>query len=200
MWPPNNPNSPPLPLIEQERVVNPSVDDAAQCQLTTQYTEHAVSFIERNKDRPFFLYVPHTMVHVPLHVSDTFRGKTTRGLFGDVIEEVDWSVGEILGAIKKAGLDDDTFVFFCSDNGPWLCYGDNAGSAYSSLREGKGTSWDGGVREPTLTCVVRPATFRPARRQRISAPLMTIDIFPDGRRRLVGGKLPDHKIDGLEHF
>ncbi len=84
MWPPNNPNYPPLVLIEQERVVNPAVDDAAQNQLTTQYTERAVSFIERNKDRPFLLYVPHTMVHVPLHVSDKFRGKTPRGLFGDV--------------------------------------------------------------------------------------------------------------------
>ena len=192
MWPPNNPNAPPLPLIDQERVVNPSVDDAAQCQLTTQYTEHAVSFIERNKDRPFLLYVPHTMVHVPLHVSDKFRGKTPRGLFGDVVEEVDWSVGQILGAIKKAGLDDDTFVFFCSDNGPWLCYGDNAGSAYP-LREGKGTSWDGGVREPTL---MRWPGHIPAGKS-CDEPLMTIDIFPTVAR-LIGGKLPDHKIDGLD--
>ncbi len=106
MWP-HHPTAkfPPLPLIEQERVINPDVDDAAQNQLTTQYTEHAVSFIERNKDRPFFLYVPHTMVHVPLHVSDKFRGKTRRGLFGDVVEEVDWSVGQILAAIKRTGLD-----------------------------------------------------------------------------------------------
>ena len=87
-------------------MVNPDVDDAAQNQLTTQYTERAVSFIERHKDRPFFLYVPHTMVHVPLHVSDKFRGKTSRGLFGDVVEEIDWSVGQILGALKKNGLDE----------------------------------------------------------------------------------------------
>ncbi len=192
MWPVNNPNWPPLPLIEQERVINPAVDDAAQNQLTTQYTEHAVSFIERNKDRPFLLYVPHTMVHVPLHVSDKFRGKTPRGLFGDCVEEIDWSVGEILGAIKKAGLDDDTFVFFCSDNGPWLCYGDNAGSAYP-LREGKATTWDGGVREPTL---MRWPGHIPAGKS-CDAPLMTIDIFPTVAG-LIGGKLPDHKIDGLD--
>ena len=136
-----------LPLINQETVINPDVDNAAQDQLTTWYTEHAVSFINRHKDRPFFLYVPHAMVHVPLHVSDKFRGKTKRGLFGDVVEEVDWSVGQILAAIKKNGLDNDTLVMFCSDNGPWLCYGDHAGSA-GPLREGKGTDWDGGVREP----------------------------------------------------
>jgi arylsulfatase A-like enzyme len=194
MWPrnPTNPKWPPLPLIDQERVIDKDVTDAVQNQLTTLYTEHAVSFIERNKDRPFLLYVPHTMVHVPLHVSDKFRGKTPRGLFGDCVEEIDWSVGEILGAIDKAGLDDDTFVFFCSDNGPWLCYGDHAGSAYP-LREGKGTSWDGGVREPTL---MRWPGHIPAGRT-CDAPLMTIDIFPTVAR-LIGGKLPDHKIDGLD--
>ncbi len=194
MWPhhPTTTSFPPLPLIEQERVINKDVDDAVQNQLTTLYTERAVSFIERHKDRPFFLYVPHTMVHVPLHVSDKFRGKTPRGLFGDCVEEIDWSIGQILGAIKKAGLDDDTLVFFCSDNGPWLCYGDHAGSAYP-LREGKGTSWDGGVREPTLMRWpghVPPGTV-------CDAPLMTIDMFPT-IARLIGSKLPEHKIDGLD--
>jgi arylsulfatase len=193
MWP-HHPTAkfPPLPLIDQETVVNPNVDDAVQNQLTTRYTEHAVSFIERNKDRPFFLYVPHTMVHVPLHVSDKFRGKTARGLFGDCVEEVDWSVGQILGAIQKNGLDDNTFVFFCSDNGPWLAYGDNAGSAYP-LREGKGTSWDGGVREPTL---MRWPGHIPAGKS-CDEPLMTIDIFPTVAK-MIGAKLPDHKIDGLD--
>ena len=193
MWP-HHPTAkfPPLPLMEQERVVNPDVDDAVQNQLTTQYTERAVSFIERNKDRPFFLYVPHTMVHVPLHVSDKFRGKTQRGLFGDVVEEVDWSVGQILGAIKQNGLDEDTLVMFCSDNGPWLSYGDHAGSAYP-LREGKGTSWDGGVREPTL---MRWPGHVPAGKV-CDAPLMTIDMLPTVAR-LIGGRLPDHKIDGLD--
>jgi arylsulfatase len=193
MWP-HHPTAkfPPLPLIEQEKVINPDVDDAAQNQLTTQYTERAVSFIERNKDRPFFLYLPHTMVHVPLHVSDKFRGKTPRGLFGDVVEEVDWSVGQILGAIKNQGLDSNTLVMFCSDNGPWLSYGDHAGSAYP-LREGKGTSWDGGVREPTL---MRWPGHVPAGKV-CDAPLMTIDMLPT-IAHLIGGRLPDHKIDGLD--
>lgn len=181
-----------LPLINQNTVVNPDVDDAAQDQLTTWYTEHAVSFIHRHKDHPFFLYVPHAMVHVPLHVSDKFRGKTKRGLFGDVVEEVDWSVGQILAALKEDGLDDKTFVMFCSDNGPWLCFGDHAGSAYP-LREGKGTSWDGGVREPTL---MRWPGHIPAGRV-CDAPMMTIDMLPT-IARLIGASLPPNKIDGLD--
>jgi len=180
-----------LPLIDQETVANPDVDDAAQDQLTTQYTEHAVSFINRHKDQPFFLYVPHAMVHVPLHVSDKFRGKTKRGLFGDVVEELDWSVGQILAAIKKNGLDDNTLVMFCADNGPWLCFGDHAGSA-GPLREGKGTDWDGGVREPTL---MRWPSHIPAGKT-CDAPMMTIDMLPT-IAKLIGGKLPEHKIDGL---
>jgi arylsulfatase A len=146
MWP-LHPTAkfPPLPLIEQEKVINPDVDDAAQNQLTTQYTEHAVSFIERNKNRPFFLYVPHTMVHVPLHVSDKFRGKTVRGLFGDCVEEVDWSVGQILGALKKNGVDDNTLVVFSSDNGPWLAYGDHA---REELGDGLTGAKGSGRREP----------------------------------------------------
>ena len=181
-----------LPLINQNTVVNPDVGDPAQDQLTTWYTEHAVSFIHRHKDQPFFLYVPHAMVHVPLHVSDKFRGKTKRGLFGDVVEELDWSVGQILAAIKQDGLDDRTFVMFCSDNGPWLCFGDDAGSAYP-LREGKGTSWDGGVREPTL---MRWPGHIPAGRV-CDAPMMTIDMLPTVAH-LIGAKLPPNKIDGLD--
>src|SRR5258707_2340979 len=98
-----------------------------QTQLTTRYTQHAVRFIEKNKDEPFFLYVAHNMPHVPLHVSDKFRGKSQQGLYGDVIEEIDWSVGQILDALKKQGLDEHTLVFFTSDNGPWLSYGNHAG-------------------------------------------------------------------------
>ena len=121
-----------------------------QEQLTTQYTERAVEFIEKNKDKPFFLYVPHSMVHVPLYVSDKFKGKSERGLFGDVMMEIDWSVGQILDTPAQAqGLEKNTLVIFTSDNGPWLSYGDHAGSA-GPLREGKGTMFDGGCREPTL--------------------------------------------------
>ena len=100
-------------------------------------------FIEKNKDRPFFLYVPHSMVHVPLYVSDKFEGKSRRGLFGDVVMEIDWSVGQILATLETPGLDKNTMVIFTADNGPWLSYGDHAGSA-GPLREGKGTTFDGG--------------------------------------------------------
>src|SRR5262249_36061261 len=145
MWP-RHPTAkfPPLPLIEGDKVI---AHDPDQTRLTTWYTERAVSFIEKHKDRPFFLYVPHSMPHVPLHVSDRFRGKSPQGLYGDVIQEIDWSVGQILAALAKHGLDERTLVLFASDNGPWLSYGDHAGSA-GPLREGKATAWEGGVRVP----------------------------------------------------
>jgi arylsulfatase A-like enzyme len=149
MWPhhPVNPtNYPPLPLYEGEKVVQIMPD---QKQLTTQYTERAVNFIERNTDKPFFIYLAHNMPHVPLFVSSKFAGKSGGGLYGDVIMEIDWSVGEVMRALKRNGLDDNTLVIFTSDNGPWLLYGDHAGNA-SPLREGKGTTFDGGMREPTL--------------------------------------------------
>ncbi|MBN2310457.1 MAG: sulfatase, partial [Candidatus Hydrogenedentes bacterium] len=148
MWPqhPTNRTFPDLPLIEGERVIEYNPD---QTQLTRRYTERAVAFIEANRDRPFFLYVPHSMPHVPLHVSKRFKGKSKQGLYGDVIMEIDWSVGEILSALKRHGLDENTLVIFSSDNGPWLSYGDHAGSA-GPLREGKGTTFDGGQREPAI--------------------------------------------------
>jgi arylsulfatase A len=125
-------------------------------------------------------------------VSDKFKGKSVRGLYGDVIEEIDWSVGEILSALKKNGLDDNTFVLFTSDNGPWLSYGDHAGSAYP-LREGKGTNWEGGTREP---CIMRWPGKIPAGTV-CDDMLMTIDLFPT-IAKWVGAKLPEHKIDGLD--
>jgi arylsulfatase A len=148
MWPnhPTNKKYPELPLVEGDRVVELNPD---QTQLTTWYTERAVSFIERHQDRPFFVYVPHSMPHVPLHVSDKFKGRSKQGLYGDVIMEIDWSVGQILAVLKRLGLDTNTLVVFSSDNGPWLSYGDHAGSA-GPLREGKGTTFDGGQREPTV--------------------------------------------------
>ncbi len=185
-------DSPPMPLIENNTVLKPEVTNKDMDQLTTWYTQHAVKFIDEHNDKPFFLYVPHAMVHVPLHVSDKFRGKTKRGLFGDCVEELDWSVGEILGAIKKAGIDDNTLVIFSSDNGPWLCYGDHAGSA-GPLREGKGTSFDGGMREPTL---MRWPGKIPAGTT-CDEPCMTIDLLPT-IAKLTGAALPPHKIDGLD--
>jgi arylsulfatase len=151
-----------------------------------------VKFIERNKDRPFFLYLAHNMPHVPLHVSDKFRGKTERGLYGDVIEEIDWSVGQVMDALKRTGLESKTWVIFTSDNGPWLSYGDHAGSAYP-LREGKGTCWEGGTREP---CVMRWPGKIPAGTE-CNQMLMTIDLFPT-IAKLIHADLPKHPIDGLD--
>lgn len=183
---------PPLPLIEGNEVIDSEVTGEEQKMLTTWYTEHAVEFIERNRERPFLCYVPHSMVHVPLFVSDKFAGKSGKGLFFDVVMEVDWSVGQILDALDRCHLADDTLVIFTSDNGPWLSYGDHAGSA-GVYREGKGTMWEGGIREPTI--MRWPG--------RIPAGAIchefasTIDIVPTVAK-LIGAKLPAHKIDGCD--
>ena len=118
-----------------------------QDKLTTDYTERAVKFIDKHKNEPFFLYLPHSMVHIPLGVSDKFRGKSKQGLYGDVMMEVDWSIGEIMKALERNGLDKNTLVIFTSDNGPWLNFGNHAGTT-GGLREGKGTSWEGGQTGP----------------------------------------------------
>ncbi len=183
---------PDLPLIENERVAIPKVTHEEQNQLTTWYTERAVRFIEKNKERPFLLYLAHNMPHVPLHVSDKFRGKSERGLYGDVIQEIDWSVGEVMKALKQNRLEENTWVIFTSDNGPWLSYGNHAGSAFP-LREGKGTCWEGGTREP---CLMRWPGKIPAGTES-KTMLMTIDLFPTIAKR-IGAKLPEHKIDGLD--
>jgi arylsulfatase A len=181
-----------LPLIDGTTITNSNVTDKEQKMLTTWYTQRAVDFIDRNQDRPFLLYVPHSMVHVPLHVSQKFAGKTKRGLFGDVVSEVDWSVGEIVGAVRRHHLEGNTLVIFTTDNGPWLCYGTHAGSA-DPLREGKGTTFDGGCRVPTVMWWpghVPAGTV-------CHVPAMTIDILPT-IAHLIGAKLPTHKIDGQD--
>lgn len=137
---------PPLPLVEGLEVVATEPD---QRQLTRWYTERAVRFIEENANNPFFLYVPHTFPHMPLFASDSFAGKSKRGLYGDVIMEIDWSVGRIMDTLKRRGLDNNTLVIFTSDNGPWLVKGTYSGSA-GPLREGKGTTFEGGHRVPLL--------------------------------------------------
>jgi arylsulfatase A-like enzyme len=183
---------PHLPLIDGNEVINPKVSGKDQEMLTTQYTERAVSFIENNKDNPFFVYLPHGMVHVPLYVSDKFKGKSGAGLFGDVMMEVDWSVGEIMKVLRKNELHENTLFIFTSDNGPWLNYGDHAGSA-SPLREGKGTMFDGGCREPTLAWW--PGTI-PANSE-CKEPAMTIDLLPT-IAKLIDADLPKHRIDGKD--
>jgi arylsulfatase len=177
----------PLPLYENETVLDTLTD---QSQLTTQITERSVDFINRNKNNPFFLYVPHPQPHVPLFVSDKFKGKSERGLYGDVIMEIDWSVGEILAALKKNGLEDNTVVIFTSDNGPWLAYGNHAGSALP-LREGKGTSWEGAQREPFI--MRYPNKITPGKT--IDIPVMAIDILPT-LAEITGARLPNLTIDG----
>lgn len=193
MWPlGKRSDSPPLPMFENDEVVIAGVTADDQAQLTTWYTERAVKFIEKNKEHPFFLYVAHTMPHVPLFVSDKFKGKSKRGLYGDVIMEIDWSVGQILDALKRNGLDERTWVIFTSDNGPWLLYGEHGGSA-KPLREGKATNWEGGTRVP---CIMRWPGQIPAATTS-DAMLMTIDLMPTVAQ-LVDAKLPDHPIDGRD--
>lgn len=195
MWP-EHPTAgdrfPDLPLIEGNRVINPKVTGQDQSRLATEYTERAVDFIERNRDRPFLLYLPHSMVHVPLYVSDKFKGRSERGLFGDVVMEIDWSVGQILDALERTHVDRDTLMIFTSDNGPWLSYGDHAGSA-APLREGKGTSFEGGIRVATL---MRWPGRIPAGAE-CNELASTIDIFPTVAA-LIGEALPEHKIDGRD--
>lgn len=190
MWP-KHPTSkfPELPLIERDRVVALNPD---QTQLVTWYTQRAVQFIEASQQQPFFLYVPHAMPHVPLFVSDRHTGRSGRGLYGDVIQEIDWSVGQILEALKRCGIDDRTLVIFTSDNGPWLSYGNHAGSA-KPLREGKGTAWEGGVRVPF---VARWPGRIPAG-TKTNAMAATVDMLPT-IAKLAGADLPPHKIDGLD--
>ncbi len=180
-------NFPPLPLFENETVIDTLTD---QSQLTTQLTERSVDFINRNKDNPFFLYVPHPQPHVPLFVSEKFKGKSKRGLYGDVIMEIDWSVGQILDALKKNGIDDNTIVIFTSDNGPWLAYGNHAGSALP-LREGKGTGWDGGQRVPFI--MKYPDKVKAG--QISDTPMMAIDLLPT-IAEVTQSELPEKTIDG----
>lgn len=191
MWP-NHPEAragtyPALPLLEGDRIVEMMPD---QSTLTRRYTERAVDFITRNASRPFFLYLPHTMVHVPLFVGERFKGTSGAGLFGDVVQEIDWSVGEVMNTLARLGLDRNTLVMFTSDNGPWLSYGDHAGST-GGLREGKGTAWEGGVRVPFLARW--PGQIRAGRTS--SEPVMTIDLLPT-IARLAGASLPTQRIDG----
>lgn len=177
----------PLPLYENETIIDTLTD---QSSLTTQITERSVEFISKNKDKPFFLYIAHPQPHVPLYVSDKFKGKSSRGLYGDVIMEIDWSVGEVLAALKQYNIDDNTLVIFTSDNGPWLNYGEHSGSALP-LREGKGTALEGGQREP---CIISfPGKIKPG--ITINSPMMAIDILPTVAE-ITGSKLPDTKIDG----
>lgn len=178
-----------VPLMRDEKVIDYPID---QNTLTQRYTAEAIRLLNLNKDRPFFIYLAHTMPHVPLHASGKFKGKSERGLYGDTIEEIDWSVGEIFKTIKQLGLDDNTLVFFCSDNGPWLSQGANGGCALP-LRDGKFTTWEGGMREPTI---MRLPGKIPAGTV-CSEVAGTIDMLPT-IAKLAGAKLPARMIDGKD--
>lgn len=178
---------PPLPLMEGDQVVE---SDPDQSQFTRRFTDRAVGFIERNAGRPFFLYLPHVMPHVPIFASGPFKGRSGAGLYGDVMEELDHGVGRILEALKQFKLEENTLVIFMSDNGPFLSYGEHAGSA-QPLREGKLTAFEGGVRVP---CLVRWKGRVPAGRVS-SEPFMAIDWMPT-LAGLVGGRPPSLKYDG----
>lgn len=147
MWP-NHPtlDFPDLPLFEGNKIIEYNPD---QTQFTKNFTSRAISFISKNKDNPFFLYLAHPMPHVPLFVSDDFKGKSEQGLYGDVMMELDWSIGKIFNTLKELRIDDNTVLIVTSDNGPWLNYGNHAGST-AGLREGKGVSFEGGQRVPCI--------------------------------------------------
>jgi arylsulfatase len=182
---------PPLPLIKGNEKVKEITSLQLMDSLTIYYTDFAVDFIKRHQNEHFFLYLAHSMVHVPLGVSERFRGKSNQGLFGDVMMEIDWSVGEVIKTLKELGLEDNTLVIFTSDNGPWLNFGNHAGST-GGLREGKGTSWEGGQREPMIVKwpgVVPPGTIC----NKLSS---TIDLMPTFAE-ITGAELPKHKIDGV---
>ncbi|WP_194975363.1 sulfatase family protein [Aquiflexum lacus] len=193
MWP-NHPETknyyPPLPLYQNDNVVDTVWTD--QSMFTIWFTEKSVDFINRNKENPFFLYLAHPMPHVPLFVSEKFKGKSERGLYGDVIMEIDWSVGEVLKALKENGLEENTLVIFLSDNGPWLSYSGHSGLAYP-LKEGKGTSWDGGVKVPTIMKWKGKIPEGKVQKN----PAMSIDILPT-IAALTGAQLPALPIDGLD--
>ena len=178
------------PLYRNEELMERPAD---QTQLTRRYTEAAAQFIRDNKSRPFLLYLPHSFPHVPLFASQKFRGQSPRGLYGDVVEELDWSVGEILKTLRAEGLERNTLVFFTSDNGPWLTQGRAGGSA-GLLREGKGSTWEGGMRVPGIAWWPGSVTSGVVTRE--LACMM--DLFTTCLK-LAGGEVPaDRPIDGLD--
>jgi arylsulfatase A len=178
----------PLPLMRNDRVIEENPD---QTRLTTRFTEEALKFIGDNRENPFLLYLAHPMPHVPLFVSDKFAGKSSRGRYGDVMMEIDWSCGEIVKKLQELGLRENTLIVYTSDNGPWLGYGIDGGSA-GPFREGKGSTWEGGMRVPGI--FNWPGRIPAGRRTEAMGG--NIDLLPTVAH-LAGAKLPsDRIIDG----
>lgn len=194
MWP-NHPTGknyyPPLPLIENETTVQTNPD---QSTFTTIFTEKSLNFIEKNKKNPFFLYLAHPMPHVPLFVSDKFKGKSKQGLYGDVMMELDWSIGQLRNKLKELKIEENTLLIVTSDNGPWINYGNHAGST-GGLREGKGTSFEGGQKVPCLMVwkgVIPGGTI-------CNNLASSIDLLPT-IASISGAQLSGRKIDGVNIY
>ncbi|MBN2313287.1 MAG: sulfatase-like hydrolase/transferase [Sedimentisphaerales bacterium] len=178
-----------VPLMRDEEIIERPAD---QNTITKRYTEEAVKFIQKNKSEPFFLYLAHNLPHVPLFVSKNFKDKSLRGLYGDVVEEIDWGVGQIFDTLRREGLAENTFVVFTSDNGPWLTFNELGGSA-GLLREGKGCTFEGGMREP---CIMWwPGKIQPGVVNDMGA---TMDVYTT-ILTLAGAEVPsDRVVDGLD--
>ena len=180
----------PTPVLRGSEAIEEPADQAT---LTKRYTEASIDFVRRNNAKPFFLYLAHAMPHVPLFAGGAFKGKSPRGLYGDVVEELDWSVGQVLQALRDEKLADRTLVVFTSDNGPWLTQKLAGGSA-GLLREGKGSTWEGGMRVPTIAWW--PGTIRPAQTSRAIA--CNMDLYATAAA-LAGAPLPaDRPVDGVD--
>jgi arylsulfatase A-like enzyme len=185
-----NSRKPPLPLVRDQQVIEAPVE---QDKLVELYTNEALKFITANKDRPFFLYLPHTAVHVPIHPGKAFQGKSANGRYGDWVEEVDWSTGRVIDTLRDLKLDSRTLVLFTSDNGPWLGHGKDGGVA-GPLRGGKGSTWEGGMREPTIA--MWPGKI-PAGAV-CDAVTSEMDVLPT-LVKLAGGTVPGERaIDGKD--
>ncbi len=189
-WHPEYPEGYPqdLLLYRNENALKEIID---QSNLTKDITSESINFIEKNKDSPFFLYIAHPQPHVPLFVSEDFEDLTGNGLYADVITEIDYSVGRVLDKIEESGLTENTIVVFTSDNGPWLSYGNHSGSS-GIYREGKGTTWEGGVRVPSI--IKFPNGLKPSE---IDEPIMAIDWMPTFAN-ITRSKLSQNKIDGKD--
>lgn len=178
-----------VPLLRGNKIIERPVD---QTTITKRYTEEAIGFIRENRSRPFFLYLAHTMPHIPLFASKDFQGKSRRGIYGDVVEEIDWSVGQVLDALRELELDGNTLVFFTSDNGPWLTQDLQGGSA-GLLRDGKGGTWEGGMRVPAIAWW--PGRIHPGVS---NAFANSMDLLPTAAG-LAGAEVPDDRpLDGID--
>jgi arylsulfatase A-like enzyme len=178
-----------VPLMRNEEIIE---RPAEQHTITKRYTEETLSFIKNNKDKPFFVYLAHNLPHIPLFTSTDFLGKSKRGLYGDVVEEIDDGVGKILALLKEEGLDKNTIVVFTSDNGPWLSFKTHGGSA-GLLRAGKGTTWEGGMREPCIFW--SPSKIKPGVITDLGS---TLDLFTTFSI-MAGVPIPaDREIDGVD--